>query len=179
MPPMSPSSWRTDSADPEERPWARSQSTSSSPSTGEALGRITSQCSAILRGSDTYVSGSGTLVRAMLADRLVDELHLFMFPIALGTGDRLLLDGGYEILALRTRYGEDRTISRSPVRFGVLVVVLMALPAAAHADVYSVTSTADSGGGSLRAALGSAAASDSAPDEVQLDPALSGSTILL
>ena len=33
-----------------------------------------------------YVSGSGTLVRAMLADGLVDELHLFVFPLALGSG---------------------------------------------------------------------------------------------
>src|SRR3954451_7773376 len=32
---------------------------------------------------DLYVSGSGTLVRAMLADGLVDELHLFVFPVAL------------------------------------------------------------------------------------------------
>src|SRR5207245_11036536 len=29
---------------------------------------------------DIYVSGSGTLVRAMLADGLADELHLFGFP---------------------------------------------------------------------------------------------------
>ena len=36
-----------------------------------------------------YVSGSGTLVRAMLADGLVDELHLFVFPLALGSGQRL------------------------------------------------------------------------------------------
>jgi dihydrofolate reductase len=27
-----------------------------------------------------YVSGSGTLVRALLADRLADELHLFVYP---------------------------------------------------------------------------------------------------
>jgi len=39
-----------------------------------------------------YVSGSGTLVRAMLADGLVDELHLFVFPLALGTGQRLFAD---------------------------------------------------------------------------------------
>jgi dihydrofolate reductase len=36
-----------------------------------------------------YVSGSGTLVRAMLDDGLVDELHLFVFPLALGSGQRL------------------------------------------------------------------------------------------
>ena len=40
-----------------------------------------------------YVSGSGTLVRAMLADRLVDELHLFVFPLALGGGQRLFANG--------------------------------------------------------------------------------------
>jgi dihydrofolate reductase len=39
--------------------------------------------------SDLYVSGSGTLVRAMLADGLVDELHLFVFPVTRGTGARL------------------------------------------------------------------------------------------
>jgi dihydrofolate reductase len=42
-----------------------------------------------------YVSGSITLVRAMLADRLVDELHLFVFPLALGAGLRLFpIEGG-------------------------------------------------------------------------------------
>jgi len=38
------------------------------------------------------VSGSGTLVRAMLADGLVDDLHLFVYPLALGSGQRLFAD---------------------------------------------------------------------------------------
>jgi dihydrofolate reductase len=44
------------------------------------------------RANGIYVSGSGTLVRGMLADGLVDELHLFVYPIALGSGERLFTD---------------------------------------------------------------------------------------
>jgi dihydrofolate reductase len=40
-----------------------------------------------------YVSGSGTLVRALLADGLVDELHLFVYPLTRGTGPRLFAEG--------------------------------------------------------------------------------------
>lgn len=39
-----------------------------------------------------YISGSGQLVRGLLADGLVDELHLFVFPVALGKGHRLFGD---------------------------------------------------------------------------------------
>jgi dihydrofolate reductase len=41
---------------------------------------------------DLYVSGSGTLVRAMLADGLVDELHLLVFPLTRGSGPRLFAE---------------------------------------------------------------------------------------
>jgi dihydrofolate reductase len=41
-----------------------------------------------------YVSGSGTLVRALLADGLVDDLHLFVYPLVLGAGRRLFADTG-------------------------------------------------------------------------------------
>jgi dihydrofolate reductase len=42
---------------------------------------------------DLYVSGSATLVRALLADGLVDELHLYVYPVAVGTGIRLFPEG--------------------------------------------------------------------------------------
>ena len=38
---------------------------------------------------DIYVSGSITLVRAMLADGLVDDLHLCVYPLTRGSGPRL------------------------------------------------------------------------------------------
>jgi dihydrofolate reductase len=41
---------------------------------------------------DVYTSGSGTLVRAMLADGLVDHLHLFVYPVTRGSGPRLFPD---------------------------------------------------------------------------------------
>ncbi|HSK15470.1 MAG TPA: dihydrofolate reductase family protein [Gaiellaceae bacterium] len=42
---------------------------------------------------DLYVSGSGKLVRAMLADGLVDKLHLFVYPLTRGAGPRLFPEG--------------------------------------------------------------------------------------
>ena len=41
---------------------------------------------------DIYVSGSGMLVRAMLADGLIDELHLFVYPLTRGAGPRLFTE---------------------------------------------------------------------------------------
>jgi dihydrofolate reductase len=38
---------------------------------------------------DLYVSGSRMLVRAMLDDGLIDGLHLFVYPLTLGSGPRL------------------------------------------------------------------------------------------
>jgi dihydrofolate reductase len=43
-------------------------------------------------GGDIVVHGSGTLVRALLENNLVDELRLMVFPVVLGAGKRLLDD---------------------------------------------------------------------------------------
>jgi dihydrofolate reductase len=42
---------------------------------------------------DLYVSGSGTLVRGLVADGLADELHLFLYPVTRGGGPRVFPDG--------------------------------------------------------------------------------------
>lgn len=49
---------------------------------------------------DLYVSGSATLVRALLADGLVDELHLYVYPLAVGTGIRLFPEDTSQPLTL-------------------------------------------------------------------------------
>ena len=46
-----------------------------------------------------YISGSGQLVRALLAEGLVDDLHLFVYPVALGAGERFFKDGEEHRLA--------------------------------------------------------------------------------
>lgn len=55
---------------------------------------------------DVFTGASGTLVRAMLADGLVDELHLFLYPVTLGTGARLFPEGSppqsMEVISSRT-----------------------------------------------------------------------------
>jgi len=44
-------------------------------------------------GGDLYISGSRRLVRGLLADGLIDGLHLFVFPTTRGAGMRLFEDG--------------------------------------------------------------------------------------
>src|SRR3954452_16169246 len=42
---------------------------------------------------DLYVSGSIALVHGLLADGLVDALHLFVYPLTRGDGPRLFAEG--------------------------------------------------------------------------------------
>jgi len=51
---------------------------------------------------DLYVSGSAQLVRAMLEDGLVDELHLFVYPLTLRSGTRLFDEKAPVKLSLAT-----------------------------------------------------------------------------
>lgn len=63
----------------------------------DAIGNLSQSIDGLL-----YVSGSGTLVRALLGDGLVDQLHLFVFPMLLGGGQRLF-DGTGEPRRLSLR----------------------------------------------------------------------------
>jgi dihydrofolate reductase len=51
---------------------------------------------------DLYVSGSGTLVRALLADGLLDGLHVFVYPLTRGGGPRLFPDDAGPLALERT-----------------------------------------------------------------------------
>ena len=51
-------------------------------------------------GDDIYVDGSSQLVHALLAHDLVDELHLLVYPLTLGSGKRLLPQGVHRTLKL-------------------------------------------------------------------------------
>ena len=54
-----------------------------------------------------YISGSGQLVRALLSEGLVDDLHLFVYPIAVGAKQRLWADG-VDPTKLRLEDSQDR-----------------------------------------------------------------------
>jgi dihydrofolate reductase len=44
-------------------------------------------------GGDISISGSGSLVRSLLSDGLVDELRLMVHPVVVGSGKRLFEEG--------------------------------------------------------------------------------------
>jgi dihydrofolate reductase len=48
-------------------------------------------------GKDISISGSGSLVRSMLKDGLIDELRLMVHPVVVGSGKRLFEEGGEQI----------------------------------------------------------------------------------
>jgi dihydrofolate reductase len=48
-------------------------------------------------GKNIGMTGSASLVSSLLRDGLVDELHLFVFPVVLGSGKRLFREGDGEL----------------------------------------------------------------------------------
>jgi dihydrofolate reductase len=63
-------------------------STSLGPYDPDAIRRLKEERDGVI-----YISGSGQLVRGLLADGLVDELHLFVYPVALGEGEKFWSEG--------------------------------------------------------------------------------------
>jgi dihydrofolate reductase len=59
------------------------------------------------------VAGSGTLVRTLLEENLVDELRLMVFPTILGRGRRLFPDG---IDRQKLKLVESRTVGSDGVQ---------------------------------------------------------------
>lgn len=70
-------------------------------------GNLTEEIVALKRreGRNINMSGSPTLVRWLLAERLLDELHLLLFPVVVGTGQRLFPEAG-EQLGLKLAHAE-------------------------------------------------------------------------
>ena len=44
-------------------------------------------------GPDLWVWGSGNLIQTLLKNHLIDRMHLWIFPITLGSGKRLFAEG--------------------------------------------------------------------------------------
>jgi dihydrofolate reductase len=64
-------------------------------------------------GGPILVHGSATLVRFLLAEHLVDELHLMVFPVAIGGGLRMVPDDREKLafeLTEMVRYDSGATL---------------------------------------------------------------------
>jgi dihydrofolate reductase len=53
-------------------------------------------------GKNILTDGSSQLVHALVANDLVDELHLLVYPLALGTGKRVLPSGVHATFGLKS-----------------------------------------------------------------------------
>jgi dihydrofolate reductase len=74
----------------------------------EQLSRLKDETDGVI-----LVAGSGTLVRTLLEENLVDELRLMVFPTILGRGKRLFPDG---IDRLKLKFAQCRTVGPDGVQ---------------------------------------------------------------
>ena len=67
-------------------------------------------------GQDILVAGSGTLVRALMKLGLVDEYHLLVYPVVLGSGRRLFEGADQTFLRLKDTkaFGESLVLTYEP-----------------------------------------------------------------
>jgi dihydrofolate reductase len=72
-----------------ERPLEWQNSTLIKGIVAEAISKLKRQ-----PGKDIGIVGSGTLVRSLLREDLLDELRFMVHPIVMGSGERLFEDGG-------------------------------------------------------------------------------------
>jgi dihydrofolate reductase len=72
-----------------ERPLEWQNSTLIKGIVAEAIAKLKRQ-----PGKDIGIVGSGTLVRSLLREDLLDELRFMVHPIVMGSGERLFEDGG-------------------------------------------------------------------------------------
>ena len=77
----------------------------------EEIGKLKEQTDGVI-----LVAGSGTLVRTLLENGLVDELRLMVFPTVLGRGKRLFPDG---IGRLKLKLVESKTVGSDGVQVQV------------------------------------------------------------
>ena len=72
-------------------------------------------------GGDVLIWGSLNLMRSLLQERLVDELDIFIAPIALGTGTPLISpDGPYRLTQLEAEVWPSSTHIRYAIDYGDL-----------------------------------------------------------
>jgi dihydrofolate reductase len=63
-------------------------------------GDVTAELTKLKQNTRLSTTGSATLVRWLLEQGLVDELHLFQHPVVVGHGKKLFTDGAKVPLAL-------------------------------------------------------------------------------
>ncbi len=65
-------------------------------------------------GQDILIFGSSTLVRSLIQRNLIDQYHLQVYPVVLGSGKRLFTDGSNTTL---------RLVETKPFSSGVVVLI--------------------------------------------------------